>query len=149
MNYRSFSFLVIFICTAYLYTNAQDGPVNILSPEAAGFVKNGNIPVCTYTGAPGISVPLFTIQNGEISLPITLNYNPSGIQVLEEATWVGLGFNLDAGGQITRSVRGADDLQYQPGLYNYSSTQALNNKPLFSNAEGDLTQGYVETANPN
>ncbi len=79
------------------------------SPEAAAFVKYGNIPVQMYTGTPDISVPLFTLQGRELSLPLSLNYDASGIKVDQIATWVGLGWSLNAGGAVTRQVQGLPD----------------------------------------
>ena len=129
---------------------AQDGPVTILNPEVAAFTKYGNFPVSTYTGTANVSVPLFTIQEGDIDLPITLNYNTSGIKVQEEATWTGLGWSLNTGGQITRVVRGLDDFIFMPGDYNYLSTDAINDKPLFSDGTfGGIDQAYLDPANPN
>lgn len=80
------------------------------SPEAAALGKFGDIPVSNYTGTPSISVPLYALQAGKFSLPISLNYHAGGIKVEEEASWVGLGWALQAGGQITRTVKGLNDL---------------------------------------
>ncbi|MDX2250233.1 MAG: RHS repeat domain-containing protein [Bacteroidia bacterium] len=85
------------------------------SPTAASLGEYGDIPVSQYTGIPNISIPLYALQSRDISLPISLNYHAGGIKVEEEASWVGLGWSLNAGGVITRSVRGLDDL----GLLGY------------------------------
>jgi YD repeat-containing protein len=135
-------FIILVFLIVRIDARAQQGPVTIPSPETAGFMKSGNIPVSTYTGAANISVPLFTIQDGPITLPISLSYNTSGIGVQEEATWVGLGFNLNTGGQITRAVRGADDFVYSPPNINYLSPDSWENKPLFSVGDGSITQSY-------
>jgi YD repeat-containing protein len=148
MKRRSLSFLVAFVFVTRLNGHAQDGPVNILSPEAAGFAKSGNIPVSTYTGVPGINVPLFTVHDGDISLPISLSYNASGIKVQEDATWVGLGFNLNAGGQITRAVRGQDDFMNDGSSFNYESGAAMAIKPLFNQGEGGVTQQVIRRTIP-
>jgi len=79
------------------------------SPEAASFLKYGDYPVNLATGIPGISIPLYTIEANGISIPITLNYHASGIKVTEEATWVGLGWNINYGAQIILSVKDAVD----------------------------------------
>ena len=79
------------------------------TPEAAAFVKYGDIPVQLYTGTPSISIPLSTLQGRELALPISLTYDASGIKVDQLATWVGLGWNLNAGGAITRQVQGLPD----------------------------------------
>ena len=81
-----------------------------VSPIAAEFAKYADYPVSKYTGIPDISVPLYTIETGKLSLPISLSYHASGIKPSQEATCVGLGWNLNAGGVITRSVVCGDDL---------------------------------------
>lgn len=146
MNQKILSFIITCFVTGQLC--AQEGPVNIVSPETAGFAKTGNVPVSTYTGVPGISVPLFTITDGPISLPITLSYNASGIKVQEESTWVGLGFSLNTGGQITRAVRGQDDFINLPDYFNYESGAAQQDKPLFNQGEGGTTQQVLHFPPP-
>lgn len=81
------------------------------SAEAAAFSRFVDIPVGHYTGTPNISIPLYTVQTRSLSLPISLNYQASGIKVEDEATQVGLGWTLDVGGMISRSIRGRDDFQ--------------------------------------
>ncbi len=81
------------------------------SPNAASLGKYGDIPVSYYTGQPSTSIPLYTIQSGDITLPISISYNHSGIKVEEEASNVGLGWSINSGGAITRTVRGLDDLR--------------------------------------
>jgi YD repeat-containing protein len=81
------------------------------SPTAASLGLYGNTPVNTYTGTVNMSIPLYNISSGNLKLPITLNHHGGGIKVEEMASWVGLGWSLNAGGVITRTVRGiADDL---------------------------------------
>lgn len=82
------------------------------SPTAASLGQYADVPVSNYTGVPGISIPLFNIKSGNIELPVTLSYHASGIRVAQEASWVGLGWALNAGGVITRQVRGIDDLAF-------------------------------------
>ncbi len=81
------------------------------SPTASSLGQYGNVPVSNYTGIPNISIPLYTVKSGEIEFPVTLSYHASGIKVAQEAGWVGLGWALNAGGVITRSVMGLDDLK--------------------------------------
>ena len=81
------------------------------SPEAKGLGIYGDIPVSTYTGVPNISIPIYTVKAGKLSLPITLSYHATGIEVSQEATWVGLGWNLIAGGDISYIPVGGNDQQ--------------------------------------
>ena len=80
-----------------------------VSPESKGMGKFGDVPVGTYTGTPDISIPIYTIKAGKLSLPITLSYHATGIEVTQEATWVGLGWNLIAGGCISYIPVGGND----------------------------------------
>jgi hypothetical protein len=90
---------------------ADPGKRNITppSPDTWQFMKYGEYPVSKETGVPGISIPIYTITNGELSLPISLSYHAGGIKVDEIASWVGLGWTLNAGGMISRVVKGLPD----------------------------------------
>lgn len=79
------------------------------SPEAAELGKYGNVPVSLYTGTPNITIPFFELKGNTISLPISLSYNASGFKPSEAASWVGSGWSLNAGGVITRAVKGNPD----------------------------------------
>jgi len=79
------------------------------SPNASALGKFADSPVGLYTGTPQISIPLFEITEGDLKLPIKLDYHASGLKVGENPSWVGSGWALDAGGVITRSIRGTPD----------------------------------------
>jgi len=83
--------------------------VSITPPNAAALGKYGDIPVSYCTGLPQISIPIYTIKEGSLTLPISLSYHASGLKVMEPAGWVGAGWALNAGGVITRTVQGAPD----------------------------------------
>ena len=79
------------------------------TPEASAFKIYGEESVNEYTGTADISVPLYTIKCKDIEIPIVLRYNASGIKVEQEASWVGLGWNLMVGGCINYVCAGALD----------------------------------------
>ncbi|WP_163419289.1 RHS repeat domain-containing protein [Flagellimonas sp. HSM57] len=80
------------------------------SPEVAGLGTYGNLPVDKHTGTANVSIPIHTIDFEGLSIPINLAYNTGGIRVGQEATWVGLGWNLNANAVIRRKINGFDDL---------------------------------------
>ncbi len=80
-----------------------------VAPTAASLGKYGDIPVSYHTGLPNINIPIHTFTEGSLSVPISLSYHASGIRVQETSSWVGLGWALNAGGIITRTVQGAPD----------------------------------------
>ncbi len=78
------------------------------SPSAYEFLKYTEMPVSEYTGIPNISIPIFEIQEDGISIPLNLTYHAGGIRVNEEASWVGLGWNLQIG-SIVQEINDLDD----------------------------------------
>lgn len=79
------------------------------SPNASSLGVYGEIPVDKSTGVPNITIPLYTISVDDISVPISLSFHASGHKVGSRASWVGLGWSLNAGGVVTRSMRGKPD----------------------------------------
>lgn len=87
-------------------------PKNVHSPNAASLGKYGDVPVSYYTGTPSISIPLYNINQSDIALDISLNYDATGIRVNNMPGWVGQNWSLNAGGVITRTVKSFADETY-------------------------------------
>jgi YD repeat-containing protein len=79
------------------------------SPEVASLGKYTEQPVSLSTGIPEISVPIYTIRVNDFELPISLSYHAGGVRVEEIASTCGLGWNLNAGGSVSRTIRGNRD----------------------------------------
>ena len=79
------------------------------SPHAQAMARSIDIPVNHYSGMPDISIPIYNIRAGSLSVPISLSYQGGGIKPCQESTSVGLGWLLNAGGAITRTLKCADD----------------------------------------
>lgn len=101
------------------------------SPEAEAFAKYGDTQVNMFSGVPEISIPLHTIAGQELDIPISLTYDASGILVEQKANWVGLSWNLNVGGRISRIVNGLPDDYFERGVVNtgYPYRTMFNDKP--------------------
>lgn len=86
-----------------------------VAPNAASLGLYGKMPVSQYNGTANINVPIYDIELSGQKFPISISYHSSGIKVAEEASWVGLGWALNAGGCITRETLGGDDFDYETG----------------------------------
>lgn len=64
---------------------------------------------CLHTGQLAVNIPLFNLQGRGINIPISINFNAEGITHYSDASNIGLGWSLLAGGVITRTIRGAAD----------------------------------------
>ncbi len=118
--------LMLLVQFAFLPACAQVGPVhNVPSPEVAGLGMFGTIPVGHYTGIPDISIPLYDIKVGDYVLPLSANYHLASVKPHSQSGSMGLGWNLIAGGYITRTVNcmydelcGEDNVPH--GFYSHS-----------------------------
>ncbi len=86
------------------------------SPEAAAMTRYADYPVSYCLGQAEVSIPLYEIKSRSLTLPISLQYNTSGVRVDEVSGIAGLNWSLNAGGVITRTVAGLPD-EYMNGLY--------------------------------
>src|ERR1700733_6466416 len=84
------------------------------TPNAAALMKFSDVPVSTYTGTADVTVPIYTIKLRGLDVPISISYHTGGIKLKEEASWVGLGWALNAGGMVSRTVMDLDD--FNPGV---------------------------------
>lgn len=130
-------------------TFAQSAPVLFdkksflpTSPEAAMGSRFGDVPVGHYTGTADISIPIYTIKEEGIQIPIVLSYHSSGIKVEDQATWVGLGWNLQPEGTIIQIIQGKDDtldVTTASSGYSYLKSRAVAGSYTASNEIGNKT----------
>ncbi|WEK70992.1 MAG: hypothetical protein P0Y62_05400 [Candidatus Chryseobacterium colombiense] len=130
------------------------------SPTVSSLMKFEEVPVSNYTGVPDISIPLFNIpsQSKDISVDISLKYHTSSIAADEISGDVGLGWNLFAGGTISRTVKGhpdedlilaSSDKPGKVGIYQTSVANHINNYYYFSkNILNDYKAGYRSNLSP-
>jgi hypothetical protein len=106
-----FYFMFISVSALVAQVSKEPNLINPIppSPNAASLGAFGNTPISLYTGKANVSIPFFTISQDNFSMPISLGYNGGGVKVEEIASHVGLGWTLNAGGVVTRTVFGKDD----------------------------------------
>lgn len=119
-NIKKYQLIILFLLLCFVAKGQQQEtqPIVPPSPTIASLIQYADCPVSYYSGTPNIGIPLYEISVDNIKIPISLSYNASGIKVAQESSWVGLGWSLNAGGCISRSVQCYDDfLEYPyPGV---------------------------------
>ncbi len=80
-----------------------------LSPNAASLLRFTETNISPYTGAAGISIPIYSLSSGSLKLDLSLGYSSTGNKITDVASWVGLGWNLSSIPMVTRSIRGLPD----------------------------------------
>lgn len=105
-------FLIGLALTATINISAQvntDQSIIPPSPNAEMIQKFIDVPVNYHTGVPDISIPIYTIKTRSQTLPIVLRYHADGFKPSSTSGFVGLGWEIDCGGMISRSIRGLPD----------------------------------------
>lgn len=98
------------------FAELENNKIIYPSPTAASLGKYGEYPVSLYNGLVNIGRDIVTVKSGRLALDVSLSYHASGNKPSDIPGWVGLGFSLNAGGVITRTIRDLpDDFMY--GFY--------------------------------
>lgn len=158
---KSNLFLLLTIWCAFLSgtknIHAQVNSTASPAGSALGAIQSAEVPVDMFTGTATVNIPLYTIQSRGGSLPISLSYNTSGVKVRQLGTSVGLGWNLNVGGMISRDVRGTPDeyMTFYYATYKCKSENSGNWSTYYQNTyfpesicqdiDKDLTvKGYIK-----
>ncbi len=152
MNFIKHIRLFLIVCSLGFFSGfAQDEEENTQetqlqftppTPEVASLGKFIETPVSLFTGIPQIGVPLYEIQQKRFSVPISLSYHAGGIKVEDVASRVGLGWALNAGGMITRTMKKQPD-DASSGYLNtpYTVADIEDYFPFESTAGQELLKG--------
>lgn len=136
--------------TAQNPTSIEEKQISPLSPNAASLGQYGNVPVSLYTGIPNIQIPIYEINVRDFSLPISLSYHAGGVKVEDVPSWVGMGWTLNAGGMISRQMKGIVDERMIDKKGDYASEIATLFDDISTSGEraaaiDDLMNGNYDT----
>lgn len=79
------------------------------SPTTREFEKYTKNPVSLYNGMAEVNIPLYTIEVGGVQIPLSLSYHASGIKNSQLSGEVGLGWFLNPGYRVSRTIYGRKD----------------------------------------
>lgn len=113
------------------------------TPEVASLAKFIDFPAANYTGIISEAIPLYEVSVKDFSMPISLEYHARGIQVDEIASNVGQGWNLNAGGVITRAMRGLpDDFNKEHRYYRFNIGDNYPRIGMFWHAKSEKIKNF-------
>lgn len=113
-DYLMSIFIVMLLLTP-LYMFAQESIlfasnyVYTPSTNAWGYMKYGGTQPSLYTGAVTETIPFYVYQDEDFNIPISFVYGSNGFKPNTQSGPVGLGWHLEWGGVITRTIRGVPD----------------------------------------
>ena len=109
------------------FDNVLNRNMNIVDtsvPDVKGLQRYNLSSAQEYSGKINISIPIFNIKAGNISYPISINYNSGGIKIADEASRVGLGWSL-SNSFIVRKIMDGHDWD-ESGKTESETVQAVN-----------------------
>lgn len=112
-----------------------------VSPAVTEMGKYQFYPVSHCTGIPDITIPLYEIVAGEVTIPVTLSYHSAGLRPKERSGIAGTGWTLNLEPSVSREIRGVADEVFDRGWF-YRSRH-----PEPSNGEREVFQYYEDKVN--
>ena len=84
------------------------------SPEAYSMIQYSSPQANLYRGEVSIDIPFYTYSDSDFEIPISFSYRSGGHQPNVPYGVMGLGWSLNAGGFISREIRGIADESASP-----------------------------------
>ncbi|RZN79965.1 MAG: hypothetical protein EVB11_12040, partial [Winogradskyella sp.] len=126
------------------------------SPTVANLMQFEEVPVSYYTGQPNISIPFYSKAiSGDLAVNVSLSYNTQSVKVNNRSGWTGTGWSLNAGGVISRTVRGLPDemvrnsstitgegVLHNDDFWNYDSLSAYDKQEFLWRSGGTTADKY-------
>jgi YD repeat-containing protein len=120
-NFVAVFLLLLFLCSKAVAQHSDANPADFTkpidiippSPNAAALGRYGGIDAHSSSGLMSLDIPVYELASSNLKLPVSLSYNSCGIRVDEIGSRMGMSWVLNAGGVISRTVYGRDDLTAQ------------------------------------
>lgn len=128
----TYVFFIAFTLCSHLVLGQQVPQVIPPSPKTQEFNKYINYDVSYYNGLPEITIPLYSINIKGVSIPISLTYHASGIKYKQDDSDVGVGWTINPGYRVSRTIYGfPDEKKNMPGaLMDSLNIYDAGNSPL-------------------
>lgn len=134
--------LVLLLTCLPLFTTTMRGQSNGISldvprivpvsPAVTEMGKYQFYPVSHCTGIPDITIPLYEIVAGEVTIPVSLSYHSAGLRPKERSGVAGTGWTLNLEPSVSRQIRGVADEDFDRGWFYRSRHPEPGNDELKS-----------------
>lgn len=139
LNLAAYSCLLLYAVQSHAQNFSQDwANYNTYLDMAKDVQTEGR--VHEFSGAVTSAFNFYSISLDGQSFPVGINYFSNGIKVDEYASAVGLGWNLSAGGSITKVTRGLDDDESVKG-YNIKGAPPVNEQRWRDSCKKEIYKG--------
>lgn len=120
------SISVVVLCFIITTVSADDNSSatdysnwNNISAHVSDMFRYGEFQTALFSGRLQVSIPIYKIDDPDFKMDIALHYNADGFKPRKHSGYVGYNWFLEAGGCITREVKGCPDEIYGMRSVNY------------------------------
>lgn len=131
-------FIILLLCFLPISAKTQvslNNTISMPSVDVWNFMKYGDVGTNLYTGTLNLKIPFYTYKDADFEIPISFDYSSNGYMPNIRTGILGLGWNLNAGGYITREVKGLPDEHSGVTLGSSIGTHGYNSLPICSEAQ--------------
>lgn len=123
--------------------NAQDIDTGIFSytptPQTRAFIRYGNTTVNHNIGTITVNIPIYTYKDNDFELPISASYTTQGLMPGQQTGILGLGWFLNCGGSVTRTIHGVpDDHIADDGTHGLLTRASYDEDDILNISKGEL-----------
>lgn len=98
---------------------------NSISAQVADMFRYGEFQTSLFTGRMQQTIPIYTLDDPDFNMNIALHYNAEGFKPRKHSGPVGYNWFLEAGGCITREVKGFPDEIYGREVNNITGIEGM------------------------
>lgn len=146
---RKFKIILFLINMASIFLYGQSKVLKEVippTPETQSFFKIAENLSNGFQGNATFSVPIYDVINDNLTIPIYLQYASNSNEVRNKSSRIGLGWNLNAGGMVSRTIRGLPDELPNGYLNCYKCSELFEKDKDVRKKLSDLS-GYNESTN--
>lgn len=123
--------ILFFFTSIFIFSQNPHSNFSVPSPNVIGLGKYIETPITFHNGTVGVDIPIYELKEGDITVPIMLSYHSDGARPDVHPGWVGMNWNLKAGGMITRRVKGLPDELFWKNNFLFMDSYFTQKNQLF------------------
>ena len=102
------------------------------TPKSMEMIRHGHLSSNLNGGTMEFEVPIYTIEDRDFNIPITLQYSSGGFRPNQQTGEAGLGWSLLVGGAITREIVGLDDIDNVGGSTHFYRNEFATDTKIYT-----------------
>lgn len=100
------------------------------SADTWNFIKHGEVGASLHTGTVNLSIPVYTYQDNDFTIPVSISYSSNGYMANVRPGILGPDWVLDAGGKISVEIHGMQDFSSSNNAQSYYRFHKLDNPAM-------------------